>query len=261
MRVRRPTLFGSRGAASGSCRWGLGGSPADLGLASSADSSALEAWPALPPSPVARGASAGTSPIVGFALGGGSGERTPTRSTPTRVGVRVEGAGGGGFSLGGGGARGGASSWGGANGSNGSSILWQANDSPPSSRELVGVRAVEDEAEAAELAAALAAVEAAEAAEAAAAQAAEAEAAAEAAAAEAAAAEAGNETAEEATGKEAEEEEGVLCAICHGNIQPQEAALVRRFAAAAPWNPGNQPTFHTELVCGKDLGGGRIRRP
>ena len=82
---------------------GLGGSQADLGLASSADSSALEAWPALPPSPVARGASAGTSPIVGFALGGGSGERTPTRSTPTRVGVRVEGAGGGGFSLGGGG--------------------------------------------------------------------------------------------------------------------------------------------------------------
>jgi len=33
--------------------------------------------------------------------------------------------------------------------------------------------------------------------------------------------------AEDAVVEAQEEEEGVLCAICHGNIQPQEAALVR----------------------------------
>ena len=38
------------------------------GNASSAD--AMLAWPALPPSPVTRGASMGASPVSGFSLGG-----------------------------------------------------------------------------------------------------------------------------------------------------------------------------------------------
>eukprot|EP00966_Prymnesium_polylepis_P062279 1444828-Prymnesium_polylepis.1 len=47
---------------------GLSSSPSDLQLATSADCEGLLAWPVLPPSPVAHGASCGASPVTPLGL-------------------------------------------------------------------------------------------------------------------------------------------------------------------------------------------------